>query len=213
MIEPYRGPSAAQLAVLLLPNQRACRLWDGRIGTREPKSESPAALGGAFRRMASAEVRSLEPPVQIRNTPTANWFPQCACNNRGETYPARRPQMFSEFHLPPREIRPSPYRIHGRPPHAPASRLDSCRASSGPLSPAPMLNATRIVDLLLDLPCENLCALYLTLPFGRGNPRDPENEREANLAPKVAWERRDCLRALLIAPRADGEHRLPITQR
>ena len=31
---------------------------------------------------------------------------------------------------------------HGRPPHAPASRLDYCRASSGPLSPAPMLHAT-----------------------------------------------------------------------
>jgi hypothetical protein len=28
---------------------------------------------------------------------------------------------------------------------------------------------------------------------------------------KVALERRDCLRALLIAPRADGEHRLPIS--
>jgi hypothetical protein len=78
MIEPYRGPSAPQLAVLLLPNQRACRPWDGRIGTREPKSESPAALVGAFRRVASAEVRSLEPPVQIRNTRTANWFrPVC----------------------------------------------------------------------------------------------------------------------------------------
>lgn len=37
--------------------------------------------------------------------------------------------MFSEFHLPTRETRPSPYRIHGRPPHALASRLDCCRAS------------------------------------------------------------------------------------
>jgi hypothetical protein len=53
---------------------------------------------------------------------------------------------------------------HGRAPHAPASRLDYCRASSGPLSPAPMLHATSDtrVDLLLDLPCENLSALYLT---------------------------------------------------
>ena len=47
--------------------------------------------------------------------------------------------MFSEIHLPPRETKPSPYRITVG---LLASRLDCCRASSGPLSPAPMLHAT-----------------------------------------------------------------------